>query len=255
MPPRRTTRSVSVEAQPIAKDVASGSKRKRAPIRRVGDDEDTDDQDSQANTGSSARTRGSRRAVSASLSARSSENGANTTRQKSTKRDRVVSQPLEKVTESSEEAKIITESSGSEEDGSRRPIKKARSSSPAEGSDRDEADNMEDKARHGKSKGHQSKTIMSRPEEEQHASDASKESSNISAVSSSSEGVNKTPEPREQERSLLDTISSPSKVVSPTSPKKSDGPEKRLIIHKMALVNFKSYAGRQDIGPFHKVGS
>jgi structural maintenance of chromosome 4 len=31
------------------------------------------------------------------------------------------------------------------------------------------------------------------------------------------------------------------------------GPKKRLVIRKMALVNFKSYKGRQEIGPFHKV--
>ncbi|KAF9078730.1 RecF/RecN/SMC N terminal domain-containing protein [Rhodocollybia butyracea] len=30
------------------------------------------------------------------------------------------------------------------------------------------------------------------------------------------------------------------------------GPKPRLVIHKLALVNFKSYAGRQEIGPFHK---
>ena len=32
-----------------------------------------------------------------------------------------------------------------------------------------------------------------------------------------------------------------------------EGPKARLVIHKMVLVNFKSYAGGQDIGPFHKV--
>ncbi|KAJ9119746.1 hypothetical protein QFC22_003456 [Naganishia vaughanmartiniae] len=31
-------------------------------------------------------------------------------------------------------------------------------------------------------------------------------------------------------------------------------PKKRLVIHKLVLVDFKSYAGRQEIGPFHKVG-
>ena len=31
------------------------------------------------------------------------------------------------------------------------------------------------------------------------------------------------------------------------------GPKSRLVIYKMALVNFKSYKGRQEIGPFHKV--
>ncbi|KAG8852500.1 hypothetical protein FRB96_008688 [Tulasnella sp. 330] len=30
------------------------------------------------------------------------------------------------------------------------------------------------------------------------------------------------------------------------------GPSTRLVIHKMVLINFKSYAGRQEIGPFHK---
>lgn len=28
----------------------------------------------------------------------------------------------------------------------------------------------------------------------------------------------------------------------------------RLIIHKIVVENFKSYAGRQEIGPFDKVG-
>ena len=31
-----------------------------------------------------------------------------------------------------------------------------------------------------------------------------------------------------------------------------DRPKPRLTIHKLVLVNFKSYAGRQEIGPFHK---
>ncbi|KAG8744660.1 hypothetical protein FRC10_009693 [Ceratobasidium sp. 414] len=35
-------------------------------------------------------------------------------------------------------------------------------------------------------------------------------------------------------------------------PEEPKGPKKRLVIHKIALVNFKSYAGRQEIGPFHK---
>ncbi|KAG8889575.1 hypothetical protein FRC00_014475, partial [Tulasnella sp. 408] len=30
------------------------------------------------------------------------------------------------------------------------------------------------------------------------------------------------------------------------------GPQTRLVIHKLVLLNFKSYAGRQEIGPFHK---
>jgi structural maintenance of chromosome 4 len=73
------------------------------------------------------------------------------------------------------------------------------------------------------------------------------------------------------ERSLLDNDSEPEQSLlepaptrlPPQSPSKSQtysqpkeepkGPKSRLVIHKMALVNFKSYAGRQEIGPFHKV--
>jgi len=31
------------------------------------------------------------------------------------------------------------------------------------------------------------------------------------------------------------------------------GAQRRMIIAKMFLVNFKSYAGRIEVGPFHKV--
>lgn len=37
------------------------------------------------------------------------------------------------------------------------------------------------------------------------------------------------------------------------SERESKEPKKRLVIHKLVLVDFKSYAGRQEIGPFHKV--
>lgn len=62
----------------------------------------------------------------------------------------------------------------------------------------------------------------------------------------------------EEEHSLLDpqTLRTPSRSqpqaqVAPVE--EPQGPKSRLVIHKMALVNFKSYAGRQEIGPFHKV--
>ncbi len=32
------------------------------------------------------------------------------------------------------------------------------------------------------------------------------------------------------------------------------GPKARIVITYLILTNFKSYAGRQEIGPFHKVG-
>lgn len=33
----------------------------------------------------------------------------------------------------------------------------------------------------------------------------------------------------------------------------AEGRPKRLIITEMVLENFKSYAGKQRVGPFHKV--
>ncbi|KZV74095.1 RecF/RecN/SMC protein [Peniophora sp. CONT] len=60
----------------------------------------------------------------------------------------------------------------------------------------------------------------------------------------------------EEEISLLDTNGeSPRKKAATPTPvveKEPEGPRARLVIHKLVLVNFKSYAGRQEIGPFHK---
>ncbi|KAI0713123.1 RecF/RecN/SMC protein [Cerioporus squamosus] len=64
-----------------------------------------------------------------------------------------------------------------------------------------------------------------------------------------------TQSPIEEEHSLLDPpLSSIPRQPSQTAPapEEPEGPKPRLVIHKMALVNFKSYAGRQVIGPFHK---
>jgi hypothetical protein len=62
------------------------------------------------------------------------------------------------------------------------------------------------------------------------------------------------PAAEEDEKSLFD----PSPMPGPSSfsqsmPEEPAGPKSRLVIHKMVLINFKSYAGRQEIGPFHKV--
>lgn len=59
-----------------------------------------------------------------------------------------------------------------------------------------------------------------------------------------------------EEKSLLDNLpTSPSKAKRPPLPLEDlQGPRPRLVIHKLVLVNFKSYAGCQEIGPFHRVG-
>ncbi|TFK56417.1 hypothetical protein OE88DRAFT_1741296 [Heliocybe sulcata] len=62
----------------------------------------------------------------------------------------------------------------------------------------------------------------------------------------------------EEEKSLLDGPDvAPRSQHMPASqhikePEEPRGPKSRLVIHKLVLVNFKSYAGRQEIGPFHK---
>ncbi|KAF8899368.1 hypothetical protein BD779DRAFT_1607830 [Infundibulicybe gibba] len=60
-------------------------------------------------------------------------------------------------------------------------------------------------------------------------------------------------EAEEEEKSLFDPPSMPAPSTLPPPVPEDTGPKSRLVIHKMALVNFKSYAGRQEIGPFHKV--
>ncbi|KAJ7287614.1 RecF/RecN/SMC [Mycena rebaudengoi] len=61
-------------------------------------------------------------------------------------------------------------------------------------------------------------------------------------------------EDEEEEKSLFDPPPMPPLSQSQTQAAVEEpaGPKSRLVIHKMALVNFKSYAGRQEIGPFHK---
>ncbi|KAF8684667.1 SMC proteins Flexible Hinge Domain [Rhizoctonia solani] len=58
--------------------------------------------------------------------------------------------------------------------------------------------------------------------------------------------------PRESLSMSASQIQQLSSQAEPKLPEVPAGPKKRLVIHKIALVNFKSYAGRQEIGPFHK---
>ncbi|KAJ4490187.1 RecF/RecN/SMC [Lentinula aciculospora] len=63
-------------------------------------------------------------------------------------------------------------------------------------------------------------------------------------------------EEEEEEKSLLmdhpPSIPPASQLHAKSDLEEPKGPQSRLVIHKLALVNFKSYAGRQEIGPFHK---
>lgn len=63
----------------------------------------------------------------------------------------------------------------------------------------------------------------------------------------------RAPSVEEEEKSLLEPRVRPQTQLQPPPIEEVKGPKSRLVIHKMVLVNFKSYAGRQEIGPFHKV--
>ena len=57
-----------------------------------------------------------------------------------------------------------------------------------------------------------------------------------------------------EEFQLVDPIPMPTpETFAQSIHEQPSGPQTRLVIHKIVLVNFKSYAGRQTIGPFHKV--
>lgn len=49
------------------------------------------------------------------------------------------------------------------------------------------------------------------------------------------------------------TVSDSSQVVEETRVATEEAPTRRLVIREMVLENFKSYAGAQRVGPFHKV--
>ena len=71
------------------------------------------------------------------------------------------------------------------------------------------------------------------------------------------EARSSTPEPADPAFSASDAPQTPSanllkQIATPARPAAPTGPLKRLVIHKMVLNDFKSYAGRQEIGPFHK---
>lgn len=61
--------------------------------------------------------------------------------------------------------------------------------------------------------------------------------------------------PQTPSNAVLQQLATPKSVsiAAPVTPAGAGpGPQKRLVIHKMVLHNFKSYAGTQEIGPFHK---
>ncbi|KIR56495.1 hypothetical protein I315_00669 [Cryptococcus gattii Ru294] len=58
--------------------------------------------------------------------------------------------------------------------------------------------------------------------------------------------------PSQKPLAPLKSLHSPAPAPAQAPHPSQSGPKPRLTIHKLVLVNFKSYAGRQEIGPFHK---
>ena len=100
--------------------------------------------------------------------------------------------------------------------------------------------------------GRSTRSVTVEPEPKPHSTTAKRKRSQDSEddEDSYSKGRKSTSKPMQAPVALTQSEEQPL-----PRPEEPTGPKSRLTIHKMALVNFKSYAGRQEIGPFHKVRS
>ncbi|KAH6911148.1 RecF/RecN/SMC N terminal domain-containing protein [Coprinopsis sp. MPI-PUGE-AT-0042] len=95
--------------------------------------------------------------------------------------------------------------------------------------------------------------VVDSDDEEEVPAVAEPSTSTAPQTASAQEAPQEEPEEEEEEKSLFDPVPMPDPESLPKAmPEEPQGPKPRLVISKMALVNFKSYAGRQEIGPFHK---
>jgi structural maintenance of chromosome 4 len=138
------------------------------------------------------------------------------------------------IQQSDEEMDAMSPLSESESDEEVKPIRKGRKA-PA--------------AHKGKATTKKSTTVIEDSDEDIQAPSSAQPRSEHNEVR------NPTPDvEEEEEKSLFDPPPMPGPSSLPqVIPEEPAGPKSRLVIHKMALINFKSYAGRQEIGPFHKV--
>lgn len=127
-----------------------------------------------------------------------------------------------------------------------------------EDSDQDEAEEVQSPSARRVSKAakpssSRSKTRVAGQDREEEEQDLDSDASETSFK----EARTGTPEPTEASTAALSQPRTPSsnllkQIATPARPAPPAGPVKRLVIHKMVLIDFKSYAGRQEIGPFHK---
>ncbi len=103
------------------------------------------------------------------------------------------------------------------------------------------------------------KVVQASDDEEEDAAEEAAPETTDAAEELSAIGPATEQEEEEEEGDVTSTQAAPASrpafvppplpVAAPPAP---TGPKTRLTIHKMVLQDFKSYAGRQEIGPFHK---
>ncbi|KAI8874522.1 hypothetical protein K501DRAFT_4695 [Backusella circina FSU 941] len=101
------------------------------------------------------------------------------------------------------------------------------------------------------------------PEEDPEFTDAPTELNDVNGtedISTSQPQTTTNAQPEEEESSQpkakslnQDAQKSTQTNRAQTTPQEEEKQQSRLVMKKMVLNNFKSYAGRQVIGPFHKV--
>ncbi|KAF5370011.1 hypothetical protein D9758_001368 [Tetrapyrgos nigripes] len=84
------------------------------------------------------------------------------------------------------------------------------------------------------------------------SSSSSRRTSGADAEKEDEDEVEDLQKPTASEPLSVPPASQSGQMQTQAIPEEPQGPKSRLVIHKLALVNFKSYAGRQEIGPFHK---
>ncbi|OJA08855.1 hypothetical protein AZE42_12541 [Rhizopogon vesiculosus] len=57
---------------------------------------------------------------------------------------------------------------------------------------------------------------------------------------------------QEEEISLLELRVKPTSVIQHAPPEEPSSPKPPLVIHKIVLINLKTYAGGQEVGPLHQ---
>lgn len=102
------------------------------------------------------------------------------------------------------------------------------------------------------------------PDSEQQSRPQSRRRSATPLADITQPSVNQTPMVAEPEKSQIEMVNSmssslerpmdivmKSRSMPQTIPEEPSGPKSRMVITHLVLVNFKSYAGRQVVGPFH----